>query len=202
MKLYFSPGACSMSPHIVLAEAGLAYTTEQVDLRAKRTAGGADFRTINPKGYVPALETTDGTVLTEGPAIVQYIADMVPEKKLAPPFGTFERYQMMELLNFISSEIHKNYGPLFKPDASEDMKTAARANLTTRFAYIATTLDGHDYLTGSRFTVADAYLFTVLNWAPVVRFDLSLWPALTAFHARVAARPAVQQVMRDEGLLK
>jgi glutathione S-transferase len=202
MKLYFSPGACSLSPHIVLAEAGLDYTTEQVDIRQKRTASGADYTTINPKGYVPALEMKNGGILTEGPAIVQYLADMVPEKKLVPPFGTVERYQMMELLNFISTEIHKNYSPLFRPDSSEDLKAAARANLSKRFGYIASTLEGRDFLTGSQFTVADAYLFTVANWAGLVKFDLSPWPVLQAFQARVAARPAVQKVMRDEGLLK
>jgi glutathione S-transferase len=202
MKLYFSPGACSMSPHIVLTEAGLNFSTEKVDLRTKRTASGADFSAINPKGYVPALELDDGTVLTEAPAVMQYIADLVPEKKLVPPFGTLERYQLMEWLNFIGTELHKNFGPLFNPIASDDMKAAAHANLNKRYAYVAQRLEGREYLTGARFTAADAYLFTVTNWSGGLGVDLSPWPALQAFQARVAARPAVQQTMRAEGLLK
>jgi glutathione S-transferase len=202
MKLYFSPGACSLSPHIVLLEAGLPFTTERVDLRAKVTASGADFRAINPKGYVPALELGDGALLTEGPAIVQYLADQAPQSGLLPPVGAIERYRVVEWLNYISTELHKNFSPLFNPASSDDMKTAARANLTNRFAYVARKLEGQEYLTGSAFTVADAYLFTVASWAGFVQFDLSDWPALGAFLARVAARPAVQQALRDEGLLK
>jgi glutathione S-transferase len=202
MKLYFSPGACSLSPHIVLLEAGLAFTTERVDLGTKKTASGADYNAINPKGYVPALELKDGVVLTEGPAIVQYLADLAPASKLAPAAGTLERYQVMEWLNFIGTELHKNFGPLFNPAATEEMKAAARNNLTKRFGYVARQLDGRDYLTGSQFTVADAYLFTVANWCGLLKFDLSDWPTLQAFQARVAARPAVQQALRDEGLLK
>lgn len=201
MKLYFSPGACSLSPHIVLLEAGLAFTTERVDLRKKLTASGADYRAINPKGYVPALELEGGAVLTEGPAIVQYIAGLAPDKQLVPPRGTLEHYQALEWLNYIGTELHKNYGPLFNPQAGDDAKAAARAILSKRFAYVALMLEGRDYLVGARFSVADAYLFTVTNWAQVVRFDLSDWPALTAFQQRIAARPAVQQAMRDEGLL-
>jgi glutathione S-transferase len=201
MKLYFSPGACSLSPHIVLLEAGLSFSTERVNIRKKLTAGGADFTAINPKGYVPALDLENGVVLTEGPAIVQYIADLAPDKQLAPAHGTAEHYQMIEWLNFIGTELHKSYGPLFNPAAGDDAKAAARALLTKRFGYVAQALEGRDYLVGDRFSVADAYLFTVANWAPVVQFDISVWPVLQAFHARIAARPAVQQAMRDEGLL-
>jgi glutathione S-transferase len=202
MKLYFSPGACSLSPHIVLLESGLGFTTERVDLGTKQTAGGADFRSINPKGYVPALELKDGTVLTEGPAIVQYVADQAPGSNLAPAFGTIERYKLIAWLNFISAELHKNFSPLFRPTSTEDMKNAARTNLTNRFDYVARELEGREYLMGSQFTVADAYLFTVANWGSFVQFDLSGFPALQAYLARVAARPAVQQALRDEGLLK
>lgn len=200
MKLYFSPGACSLSPHIVLLEAGLEFTTEQVDLRAKLTASGADYRAINPKGYVPALELDDGRVLTEGPAVVQYLADLAPEQGLAPPHGSFERYQLMSLLNFISVELHKNYSPLFRPDNAEEIKQLARQNLAQRYPYIEQQLEGKTYLLEERFSVADAYLFTVTNWAARVNVDLSAFGNLQAFQARVAARPAVQQALRDEGL--
>lgn len=202
MKLYFSPGAGSLSPHIALLEAGLPFTTEQVDLRTKRTASGADYTTINPMGYLPALALDHGVILTEGPAIVQYIADQAPARRLAPPAGSFERYQMMAWLSFIGSELHKSFGPLFDPAASEDMKSAARTSLAPRFAHVARRLEHSDYLLGSEFTVADSYLFTVVSWAGFVKFSLSDWPVLRAYQARVAARPAVQQAMRDEGLLE
>ncbi|WP_036170029.1 glutathione transferase GstA [Massilia sp. 9096] len=203
MKLYYAPGACSLSPHIALLEAGLDFTTERVDLRnGRQTESGVDFLTINPKGYVPALELKDGTVLTEGAAIVQFIADLAPDRRLAPSNGTLERYQVMEWLSFISGELHKNFSPLFRPTSSEDAKDAARTNLRTRFAYVAGKLAERDYLMGSQFTVADAYLFTVLSWAAFVQFDLSDWPVLGAYQQRVAARPAVQQALRAEGLLK
>lgn len=201
MKLYFSPGACSLSPHIALLEAGLAFTTERVDLRTKLTASGADYLSINPKGSVPALEFHDGSVLTEGPAIVQYIADRAPEQHLAPAAGTTEHYQLLEWLNFIGTELHKNFGAFFNPASSDDAKDNARALLTKRFAYVAMRLEGREYLVGDRFSVADGYLFTIANWAPKVQFDLSPWPALQAFQERIALRPAVQQAMRDEGLL-
>jgi glutathione S-transferase len=201
MKLYFSPGACSLSPHIALLEAGLAFTTERVDLRKKLTASGADFTAINPKGSVPALELDDGSVLTEGPAIVQYIADQAPDKQLAPAAGTPDHYKEIEWLNFIGTELHKNFSPLFNPASSDDVKAGAFAMLTKRFGYVAAQLDGRDYLVGGRFSVADGYLFTVANWASVVRFDLAPWPALQAFQQRIAARPAVRQAMGDEGLL-
>jgi glutathione S-transferase len=201
MKLYFSPGACSLSPHIVLLEAGLAFTTERVDIRKKLTAGGADYTTINPKGYVPALELEGGAVLTEGPAIVQYIADQAPAGALAPAAGSAEHYQLLEWLNFIGTELHKNFGPLFNPATSEDVKAGARALLAKRFAYVEQRLEGRDFLVGERFSPADAYLFTVANWSKVVRLDLAPWPLIEAFQERIAARPAVQQAMRDEGLL-
>lgn len=202
MKLYFSPGACSLSPHIVLLEAGLEFKLERVDLRGKQTETGADFLAINPKGYVPALELKDGTVLTEGPAIVQFIADLAPDRQLAPAHGTLERYHLMSWLSFISTELHKNFSPLFRPTSTEDMKEAARATLSARFAWVAQQLEGRDYLMGSQFTVADAYLFTVLGWGAFVQFDLAAWPVLTAYLQRVGARPAVQQAMREEGLIK
>lgn len=201
MKLYFSPGACSLSPHIVLLEAGLPFTTEQVDLGRKTTASGADYKAINHKGYVPALALDDGVLLTEGPAIVQYLADLVPEKQLAPAPGSLARHQMASLLNFIATELHKNYSPLFNPAASEEVKSYARATLRQRYPVVERLLEGRDYLTGSDFSVADAYLFTVTSWADYLRLDMSAWPNVQAYVRRVAARPAVQQAMRDEGLL-
>lgn len=202
MKLYFSPGACSMAAHIVLLESGLPHTTERVDLRSKTTAGGADFRKINPNGYVPALELKDGTVLTEGPAIVQFLADLKPDSQLAPANGTLERYQMAALLNFISSELHKNFSPLFDPQAGAEAQGARRAVLAQRFAFIEQALAGKHFLTGDTFSVADAYLFTVSNWAGVVDVDLSDFTNLQAWQARVGMRPSVQAAQRAEGLLK
>lgn len=202
MKLYFSPGACSLSPHIALREAGLDFVTERVDIGKKLTEGGVDFRTVNPKGYVPALQLKDGTVLTEGPAIVQYVADLAPASQLAPSAGTIERYKLIEWLNFISTELHKSFTPLFNPAATEDMKQAARINIANRLNYVAQALEGRDYLMGSTFTVADGYLFTVLGWTGYVKFSLADWPVLQAYSARIGARPAVQQAMRDEGLIK
>lgn len=201
MKLYFSPGACSLSPHIALLEAGLPFRTEQVDIGKKTTASGIDFRTINQKGYVPALELDDGTVLTEVSVLVQYIADQAPDQHLAPPAGTIERYQLMSWLNFIATELHKNFGPLFTPGASEERKDVARTNLSNRLGYVARMLEGRKFLSGDGFTVADCYLFTVLSWAAYVKFDLVPWPVLDAYLARVRARPAVQQALHDEGLL-
>ena len=200
MKLYFSPGACSLSPHIILQESGLPYTTEKVDLRSKQTASGADYASINPKGYVPALETDEGVLLTEGPAIVQYLADKVPEKNLAPANGTIERYQMMSWLTFIGTEIHKNYSPLFNPASSDEVKNNARQNLTKRYGYVESMLEGSDYLVGNQFSVADAYLFVVTNWAGMLKFDLSAFPRLAAFQQRIGSRPAVQQALIAEGL--
>lgn len=201
MKLYFSPGACSLSPHIVLLEAGLPHTLERVDLRSKLTSAGQDYRSINDKGYVPALETDSGLVLTEGPAIVQYLADLVPGKALAPAPGTPERYQLAGWLNFIGTELHKTYSPLFDPSVSDEVKAYARANLTKRYTYVNSKLEGQDYLCGNRFSVADAYLFVITNWAGLVKFDLDGFPHLKAFQQRIGARPAVQQALRAEGLI-
>ncbi|CAG0945422.1 MAG: Glutathione S-transferase GstA [Rhodocyclaceae bacterium] len=201
MKLYYSPGACSLSPHIALREAGLAFELVKTDLHSHKIENGSDYRDINPKGYVPALLLDDGQLLTEGPVIVQYIADRVPEKRLAPPAGSMERYRLMEWLNYITSELHKTFSPLFNKQASEDWKEAARKLLDRRIEFVAKTLEGRDYLTGQAFTVADCYLFTVLNWAQWVQVDLSRWPVLAAYVQRVAARPAVQAALRAEGLL-
>ena len=199
MKLFLKPGACSLSPHIILEEAGLSYETEVVDLAKKVTASGADYLAINPKGYVPALQLDSGEVLTEGPAIVQYLADLVPAKNLAPANGTLARYQLQSWLTFIGTEIHKNYSPFFNPAAPAEMKAIARANLERRLAYVNEELAGQDYLMGT-FSVADAYLFTVVNWSRFVKLDVATWPNLAAFMARVAARPAVQAALKAEGL--
>lgn len=201
MKLYFSPGACSLSPHIALLEAGLPCHTEQVDLGTKTTAGGTDYRTINPKGYVPALELDDGSILTEAAVVVQYIADQAPDRRLAAPAGTMARYRQMEWLNFISSELHKGFGPLFNPAASEEVKALARANLAKRFPIVASALETREFIAGEGFSVADCYLFTILSWSGHAGVDLAPWPALGAYLARIGARPAVQQALRDEGLL-
>jgi len=202
MKLFFSPGACSLSPHIALREAGLPVELVKVDLKTKQMADGADFTAINPKGYVPTVQLDGGDILTEGPAIVQYIADQKPESGLAPANGTMARYRLQEWLTFINSELHKTFGALFNPSAPAETKDAAKALLAKRFDYVVSQLQGKDYLTGEQFTVADGYLFTVINWGQWVGIDLAQWPALAAFHARVAARPAVQEALRAEGLLK
>jgi len=200
MKLYYKAGACSLSPHIVLQEAGLPFELESVDLATKKTGSGGDYLGLNPKGYVPALLLDDGQLLTEGPAIVQYVADRVPEKQLAPAAGTMERYRLMEALNFIATELHKGFGSLFNPRAPEDWKSVAKELLTKRIAVVARQLEGRDYLMGARFSVADAYLFTVLTWAGRVALDLTPWPGLKSYMARVAARPAVHAAMSAEGL--
>ena len=202
MKLYFSPGACSLSPHIALREAGLSFEMVKVDLSTKQTADGADFKAINPKGYVPVLQLDDGSVLTEGPAIVQYIADQAPASKLAPAAGTLERYRLMEWLNYIISEMHKSFSPLFNPKASDELKAMVRDALAQRFDYLSTQLQGKTYLMGETFTVADGYLFTVLGWTVPTQIDLSKWPVLTAYVDRIVARPAVRAAMQAEGLLK
>lgn len=200
MKLYYSPGACSLSPHIVLAEAGLPFELERVDLSAKKTEHGTDYYAINPKGYVPALEMAEGGLLTEGPAIVQYLADRVPEKKLAPPNGTLERYRLQEWLNYISTELHKGFSPLFSPRAAEEWKELTKERLVMRFTLAAERLADRPYLMGETFTVADAYLFTILRWTGHSGVDLSGQPELGAYHDRVAARPAVQATLQAEGL--
>jgi glutathione S-transferase len=201
MKLYYSPGACSLSPHIVLAESGLAFDLEKVNLAAKKTEHGADYWKINPKGYVPTLELDNGQLLTEGPAIVQYLADLVPQKKLAPPAGTLERYRLQEWLNFISTELHKSFSPLFNPKAPDDWKSMVRELLNRRLEIVARHLEGRSYLMGEDFTVADAYLYTVLSWAKHVKLDLSSMPMLSAYMDRVAARPAVHATLVAEKLI-
>jgi glutathione S-transferase len=202
MKLYYSPGACSLSPHIVLREAGLPFDLEQVDVRAKKTKDGGDFFQINPKGQVPVLKLDDGELLTEGPAVVQYVADKAPASKLIPAAGTKERYRVLEWLNYITSELHKNFSPLFRPNTPDDYKPIARENLASRFGFVDKQLAGQQYLTGSGFTVADAYLFVMTNWANVQKIDLAAWPNVLAFRERVLARPKVQEAMKAEGLIK
>lgn len=202
MKLYYAPAACSLSPHIVLREAGLPVDLVKVSTKTHQTADGGDFYAINPKGYVPVLEWDDGERLTEGPAIVQWIADQAPDKGLAPPAGTRERARLQEWLNYITSEVHKGFSPLFNPTATEDMKAAAKAAVERRLAWVDSQLVGRDYLLGSAFSVADAYLFTVANWGQYVGIDVAQWPTLAAYLQRVAARPAVQAALRAEGLLK
>ncbi len=202
MRLYYSPGACSLSPHIVAREAGIPIELVKVDLKSHRLDDGADYTRINGKGYVPALALDDGTLLTEGPAIVQYLADRAPAAGLAPANGTIERYRLQEWLNFLTAELHKSFSPLFKPAAAEGWKEAARDNIARRFDWIAERLGPEAYLTGGQFTVADAYLFTLLNWCQWTGVDLARWPALKAYHARVAARPKVQEALRAEGLVK
>jgi len=201
MKLYYSPGACSLSPHIVLCELALPYELVKVDLATHLTADGQDYTAINAKGYVPALQLDDGQLLTEGPAIVQYLADQKPAAGLLPPAGTLGRARVQEWLTFIGTELHKNFGALFSPATSADWKAAALANIERRFTFADKALTGLDYLTGANFCVADAYLFTVVNWSGFVKIGLARLPALAAFHQRVRGRPAVQTALREEGLL-
>lgn len=200
MKLYFSPGACSLASHIALCEAGLSFDLVKVNVRTQATGDGGDFKTINPKGYVPALRLDDGEVLSEGSAILQYIADRKPELGLAPPAGTMPHYRLLEWLNFITSELHKGFGPLLRPGAAADGKAAARERLTQRFAYVAGHLASREHLVGDRFTVADAYMYTVLTWTGLAGIDLSTWPVLVAYRDRIQQRPAVQAARSAEGL--
>jgi glutathione S-transferase len=201
MKLYYAPGTCSLSPHIVAREAGLPLTLVRVDNKNKKTESGEDYRAINPKGYVPLLELDNGARLSEGPAIVQYLADLAPAAKLAPANGTFERYQLQEWLNFITSEVHKQFSPLFDATMPDEAKEKFRNKLASRFDWVAEQLQGRDYLMGS-FTVADAYLFVVLGWTKFTGPDLARWPALQQYVDRIAARPRVQEALKAEGLLK
>ena len=201
MKLYYSPGACSLSPHIALHEAGLAFEAIPAPTKTHKLPDGTDYYTINPLGYVPLLELDDGTRLTEGPAIVQYIADQVPAKKLAPAYGTIGRYQLMGWLTFIGTELHKGFSPLFNPATPEDYKTIAKDRLMSRLRWVNEQLEGKTYLMGDDFTVADGYLFTVTNWPPRVGVDIAGLTHLNAWRARVAARPAVQAAMKAEGLI-
>jgi glutathione S-transferase len=203
MKLYYSPGACSLSPHIALLEAGLPYELVKVDIRAKKLENGEDYLKLNPKGQVPALGLDSGEIVTEGPVIVQMIADQASAKALAPAHGSAERYKLLEWLNFITSELHKNLGPMFSPVLADDAKVFFKDRAMGKFKHLETALAGRDYLMGKQFTVADGYLFTMLMWADDrLKFDLSELPNLTAYKARVAARPKVQEAMTKEGLLK
>ena len=201
MKLYYSPGACSMAVHIVLNEGGFSYDTEQVDLASKKTAGGADFTSINPNGYVPALELDNGEVLTEAAVILGYLADQVPERKLAPAAGSMARYRLQEKLNFITTELHKGFGSLFNPAMPEDWREQVKKGLGKRLDYMAGQLGNGKYLLGEQFSIADAYLFTILGWSRLVGVDLTPWSVLADYTARVAERPAVQAAMKAEGLL-
>ncbi|CAN5251855.1 glutathione transferase GstA [soil metagenome] len=202
MKLYYSPGACSLSPHIALKEAGLPFDLVKVDLKAKKLEDGSDYNAINPKGQVPALGLDSGDLLTEGAVIVQMIADSAPQKNLAPAHGSSERYKLQEWLNFIASELHKNFSPLFQPALSDDTKAFFKDRLMGKFKYIDHALKGRDYVMGNNFTVPDAYLFTMLAWADRLGLDISGLPNLVAYKARVAARPKVQEALTAEGLLK
>ena len=202
MKLYYSPGACSLSPHIALLEAGLPYELVKVDLRAKKLENGDDFLNVNPKGQVPAVQFDSGELVTEGPVIVQMIADKAG-KNLAPARDSDERYKMLEWLNFITTELHKNLGPMFSPVLADDAKAFFKDRTMGKFKYLETAIAGRDYLMGKQFTVADGYLFTMLMWATDrLKFDLSAMPNLTACKARVAARPKVQEALTKEGLMK
>ena len=202
MKLYYAPGACSLSPHIALLEAGLPYDLVKVDLRAKKLENGDDYLQVNPKGQVPALGLDNGELLTEGPVIIQMIADHAKDKKLAPPRDTAERYKLQEWLNFITTELHKNFSPLFQPAIPDEVKTFFRERLTGKFKYIDGQLAGRDHLMGKDFSVADGYLFVMLAWADRLNLDLSALPNLMAYKARIAARPKVKEALTKEGLLK
>ena len=202
MKLYYSPGACSLSPHIVLRELGLPYEPVLASTKTHKLVDGTDYYTINPKGYVPLLELDDGQRLSEGPAIVQYLADQKPASGLVAAPGSMARYRQMEWLNFVSSELHKSYSPLFNAAMPEEGKAVFRERLRGRYKYLNQQLEGKSYLMGDSFSVPDAYLFTVTNWAPRVGVDLSDQPNVQAFMARMAARPAVQGAMKTEGLIK
>lgn len=200
MKLYYSPGACSLSPHIALYEAGLPFEAVLAPTKTKKLPDGSDFSSVNPKNYVPALVLDSGELLTEGPAIVQWIADQAPQSGLAPPAGTMARYRLIEWLNFVSTELHKSYSPLFMPGMPEEGKELYRARLLGRYKFVDEHLARNDYLMGSSFSVADAYLYVTTRWAPAVKVDLSGFPHLAAFIARVHARPAVQKALQAEHL--
>jgi glutathione S-transferase len=201
MKLYYAPGACSLSPHIALCEAGLPFTAVPISTKTHQLADGTDFRSINPLGYVPVLELDNGERLREGPAIVQYIADQVPDKKLAPANGTLARYRLQEWLSFIGTELHKSHGPLFTPGTPEDYKVQVRERLLSRYQWLNEQLAGKDYLLGS-FSVADAYLYTVTRWALHVGVDLTGLANIVALQRRMEQRPGVQAALKAEGLLK
>jgi len=200
MKLYFTPGACSMAPHIILREAGLPFDLEKVDLSTKRTASGEDFLEINPKGYVPALKLDNGEVLTEAAVILQYLADQKPEAGLIPEYGTQERYRLMEWLNFVSSEVHKQFAPMFHPEIPGEWRRHQIEVLGQRFGLLTEQFNENPYFMGNSFTVVDAYLFTVLSWSEMLKIDLEPWPKLKDYIARIADRPAVKETMKAEGL--
>lgn len=201
MKLYFSPGTCSLSPHIVLREAELEFETEKVDLKMHATSSGAALASVHGKNYVPILELDSGELLTEGPVIVQYLADQKPEAELIPRVGTMERYRVLEWLNYTTSELHKTFYPLFHPELPiDDWRAASRAKIARTFGWVDGQLGERNYLVGERFTVADAYLFTVVNWANAVEIDLEQWPSLARYQARIAARPRVRETLQAEGL--
>ncbi len=202
MKLYYSPGACSLSPHIIACEAELPIELIKVDLTSKLTETDEDFKQLNPNGYVPLLILDDGNSLTEGPAIVQYLADQAPDKKLIPPAGTFERYQLQQWLNFISTEIHKSFSPLFNPVAPEAAKELATGLLIKRLDTVAEHLASQPYLLGEHYSVADAYLFVTLSWGQYVNINISRWPALARYADKISERPAVQKAMKAEGLIE
>ncbi len=202
MKLYYTPGACSLSPHIALLEAGLPYDLVKVDLRAKKLENGDDFLKVNPKGQVPVLALDSGELVTEGPVIVQMIADRAAGKNLAPARDSAERYKLLEWLNFITTELHKSFGPMFSPVLADEAKAFFKDRVMGKFRYVDGQLAGRDYLMGNQFTVADGYLFTMLSWADRMKFDLSEMPNLLAYKARVGARPKVQEALTKEGLMK
>jgi len=202
MQLYFSPGACSLASHITLREAGLPFDLKRADTKTKKLDDGSDYLAVNSKGAVPALRLDSGEILTEGVAIMQYIADRKPDSKLVPASGTIERYRVLEWLNYLTSEVHKSFSPLFNPNAAPEVKTYTTANLEKKLDWTNAQLAGKKYLTGDSFTVADAYLFTLINWTYFVGIDLGKWPALKQFYDRVAARPKVQEALDAEGLNK
>jgi glutathione S-transferase len=202
MKLYYSPGACSLSPHIALLEAGLPYDLVKVDVRAKKLENGDDYLQVNPKGQVPALGLDNGEIMTEGPVIVQMIADQAAGKNLAPANGSPERYRLQEWLNFVTTELHKNFSPLFNPAIPDEVKAFFKDRIMGKFKYADAKLAGQDYLMGKQFTVADGYLYTMLRWADGNKMDLSGLKNLMAFKDRVGARPKVQEALTKEGLMK
>ena len=200
MKLYFTPGTCSLAPHIALREAALTFGLEQVDLAARTTKGGKDFTKINPKGYVPALELDGGQILTEVAVILQYVADAKPKARLAPPAGTFERYRVLEWLNFISSELHKGFAPMFRPTTPDDYRKLSLENIAGRLGFVDRQLAGKDYLMGRPFTIADAYCFTIVRWSKMFDIDLQRWSNLEAFMARTGGRPQVRAALEAEAV--
>ena len=202
MKLYYSPGACSLSPHIALLEAGLPYDLVKVDLRAKKLENGDDFLKVNPKGQVPVLALESGELVTEGPVIVQMIADKAAAKNLAPARDSTDRYKLLEWLNFITTELHKNFGPMFSPVLADEAKAFFKDRVMGKFKYVDGELAGKDYLMGKQFSVADGYMFTMLSWAERMKWDLAHLSNLMAYKARVGARPKVQEALTKEGLMK